>query len=72
MNAIRFESVNKILVFRTFLSEICYTTFLTLFFSFQLELARPKYINSKIETFEKFLVMQKTLDKNLSTAKSSL
>jgi len=30
MNAIRFLSVNKILVYRTFLSEKCYTLFLTL------------------------------------------
>jgi len=30
MNAIRFLSVKKILVFRTFLSENCYTYFLTL------------------------------------------
>jgi len=31
------------------------------FSSFQLELARPNYINRKIETFERFLVMQKAL-----------
>jgi len=30
MNAIRFKSVNNILVFRTFLSENCYTSYLTL------------------------------------------
>jgi len=29
----------------------------------QLELARPKYINRKIETFKTFLVMQNTLVK---------
>jgi len=29
------------------------------FSSFQLELARPNYINRKIEAFERFLVMQK-------------
>jgi len=33
------------------------------FNSFQLELARPNYINRKIETFEMFLVMQKALVK---------
>jgi len=32
---------------------------LTLVLSFQLELARPNYINRKIETFERFIVMQK-------------
>jgi len=30
MNAIRFLSLNEILVFRTFLSENCYTLFSTL------------------------------------------
>jgi len=30
MNAIRFLSVYKLLVFLTFLSEVCYTLFLTL------------------------------------------
>jgi len=30
MNAIRFLSMNKILVFQTFLSENCYTLFFTL------------------------------------------
>jgi len=64
MNSIQFKSVNKILVFRTFLSEKCYTLFLTLvLYSFQLELARSNYINQKLETFERFLVMQKTLVK---------
>jgi len=29
------------------------------FCSFQLELARPSYIDRKIETFERFLMMQK-------------
>ena len=48
------------LVFRKFLCENCYTLFLTLV---QLELARPNYINRKIETFERFLVMQKALVK---------
>ena len=33
------------------------------FSGFQLELARPNYINRKIETFEMFLVMQKALVK---------
>ena len=33
------------------------------FSSFQLELARPKYINRKIETFERFLMLQKALVK---------
>ena len=39
--------------------ENCYSLFLTLVLSFQLELARPNYINRKIETFERFIVMQK-------------
>ena len=33
------------------------------FSSFQLELARPNYINRKIELFERFLVVQKALVK---------
>ena len=45
------------LVVRMFLSENCYTLFMAWFSSFQLELARPNYINRKIETFERFLVM---------------
>ena len=41
----------------------CYTLFLTLVLSLQLELARPNYNNRKIETYETFLVMQNTLVK---------
>ena len=48
------------LVFRKFLYENCYTLFLTLV---QLDLARSNYINRKIETFERFSVMQKALVK---------
>jgi len=54
MDAIRFQSMNKIIVFRTFLSENCYTLCWRWFCSFQLELARPNYINRKIVTFERF------------------
>ena len=45
------------LVFRTFLSENCYTLLL------QLELVRLNDINGKIETFERFLVIQNALVK---------
>ena len=48
------------LVFRIFLSEDCYT-FWHRFSRFQLELARPNYINRNIKTFEKFLLIQKAL-----------
>jgi len=41
----------------------CYTLFLTLVLSLQLELARLNYNNRKIETYERFLVMQNTLVK---------
>ena len=41
------------------------------FSNFQLKLARPNYTNRKIETFERFFMMQKAPVK-LSTAKSSL
>ena len=36
------------LVFRTFLSENCYTLIWRWFSSFQLELARPIYVNRRI------------------------
>jgi len=55
MNAIRFLSVSKNLVLRTFLSKNCYTLFWRWFCSFQFELATPNYINWKNETFERFL-----------------
>ena len=47
------------LVFRTFLSQNATLYFWCWFSSFQLELARPNYINRKIEPFGRFLVMQK-------------
>jgi len=53
-------SVDKILVFRTFLSQNCYTLFCC---SFQLELARRNYINQKIWTFKRFVVI---IQKNTS------
>ena len=61
MNAI---CVNKILVFRTCLSENCYTLF---FYAgsvvYNQNLQKRKNINQKIETFKRFLVMQKLLVK---------
>jgi len=50
--------VNKI-VFWTFLSKNCYTLFVTLVLWLSVRTSRPNYINQKIETFERFLVMQK-------------
>ena len=45
--------------FRGFCRRTATLYFWHWFCSFQLELARPSYINRKIETFERFLVMQK-------------
>ena len=64
MNAIRFQSVNKILVFRTFFCPRTATLYFgRLFCCLQLELAIPNYINRKIETFKRFLMMQKNTSK---------
>ena len=64
MNANRCLSVNKNLVFWKCLSENYYTLYLSWFCSFQLELARTNYINRTIETFERFLLIKKTLVKS--------
>ena len=55
------KCVNKILVFRMFLSENCNTLCWRWLCSFQLERTIPNYINRKIEKFERLLVMQNTL-----------
>ena len=58
MNAI-LKCECAILVFGTFLTRTATLYFWRWFCSFQLELARPNYINWKIEIFERFLVIQK-------------
>jgi len=55
--------VNKILVFWRFCPRTATLYFWRWFCSLQLERARPSYMNWKIETFERFLVMQKSLVK---------
>ena len=64
MNANRCLCVSKNLVFWKCLSENYYTLYLSWFCSFQLELARSNYINRTIETFERFLLIKKTLVKS--------
>jgi len=58
MNEIRFSSVNKMLVFRRVCPRTATLYFWRWFCILQLELVRPNYINRKIETFKRFLVMQ--------------
>ena len=58
--------MNKILVFWSIL-DVSVRELLHLIFDadLPLELARPNYMNRKIETFRKCLVMQKTLVKDM-------
>jgi len=60
MNAVRFKSVYKILVCRRFCPKTATHNFWRWFCSLQIELARPNYMNRKIETFRGCLVIQNT------------